>query len=193
MIKIGLTGSIGMGKSTTAKMFRDEGVPTWDADAAVARLYSKNGAAVSKIAALAPTAVDENGVNKTALKALIKQDSQFLKTLEAIVHPLVAQDRDQFLQENSNAEIVLLDIPLLFENDSDRQMDIVVVVSAPADIQKARVLSRGTMDEETFNLILAKQMPDEDKRSKADYVIETISIDQARDQVKVILNDIRTK
>ena len=192
MIKIGLTGSIGMGKSTTAKMFADEGIPVWDADAAVSRLYASDGAATNAIRAIAPEAVDEDGVNKDMLKILIRRNSKFLKGLEAIVHPLVASDRDSFLNKHQSDEIVLLDIPLLFENGSEDQMDIVVVVSAPVDVQRHRVMSRGSMDEDTFNLILSKQMPDAEKRKRAAYVIETTSIEHAREQVQNILRQIRS-
>ena len=191
MIKIGLTGSIGMGKSTTAKMFADEGIPVWDADAAVARLYSINGAGTEAIKQVAPEAIGMAGVDRVHLKALIKRDPAFLATLENIIHPLVSDDRNQFLTENTTAEFVLFDIPLLFENGTNSQMDKVVVVSAPADLQKQRVLSRGTMDEDTFNIILSKQMPDKVKRERADFVIETTSIEHARKQVQNILNDLR--
>ena len=191
MKKIGLTGSIGMGKSTTAKMFADEGVPVWDADAAVGRLYAKGGAGTRALGAIVPAAIGKNGVDKSKLKALIKQDSSLLSKIEEIVHPLVAKDRDEFLANNSDAELVLLDIPLLFENGTESQMDYVVVVSVDPETQKNRVLERGTMDEDTFNLIRAKQMPDAEKRHRANYVIETTTIEYARQQVQDILRGIK--
>lgn len=193
MIKIGLTGSIGMGKSTTAQMFADEGIPVWDADAAVARLYSKGGLGCDAILEFAPEAVSDDGVSREALKGLIKHNSGLLEQLEAVIHPLVARDREHFFDKHQTEEIVLLDIPLLFENGSEQQMDVVVVVSTSADIQKQRVLARGTMDEATFELILSKQLPDADKRKRADHVIETTSIEYAREQVQNILQDIRSR
>jgi dephospho-CoA kinase len=174
-------------------MFSDEGIPVWDADAAVGRLYAKDGAGTAEIRQIAPQAVTDRGVDKTVLKALIKQDSRFLKKLEAIIHPLVAKDREEFFQDNKSAEIVLLDIPLLFENGTEDHMDVVIVVSTTADVQKQRVLSRGTMDEDTFNLILSKQMPDAQKRQRADHVIQTTSIENARKQVQKILHYIRSQ
>ena len=190
---IGLTGSIGMGKSTTAKMFADEGIPIWDADAAVTRLYVKNGEGARALAAVAPEAVGENGVDKSKLKTLIKQNSSLLPRIEKIIHPLVAKDRDDFLAEHSDTEIVLLDIPLLFENGTDSRMDYVVVVSVNSETQRTRVLERGTMDEDTFNMIRSKQMPDAEKRQRADFVIETTTIEHARQQVQNILEEIRGK
>ena len=188
---IGLTGSIGMGKSTTAKMFSDEGVPTWDADAAVARLYAKGGLGSLEVAKIAPSAIDENGVNRNALKALIQQKPTLLEDIEAVIHPLVAEDRKSFLVAQSDQTFVLLDIPLLFENGAETQMDFVVVVTAPAEIQKQRVMDRGTMDETTFKMILCKQMPDHEKRQRADFIIETTSIELARHQVQNVLKQIR--
>jgi dephospho-CoA kinase len=193
MIKIGLTGSIGMGKSTTAQMFSEEGIPVWDADAAVIRLYSRDGSGTKEIAKIAPNAVGEAGVNRAELKALIKRNPEFLEDLEAIVHPLVAKDREQFFAANMDAKAILLDIPLLFENGTEDQMDVVVVVSTSAEAQKERVMARGTMDEDTFSLILSKQMPDAEKRKRADYVIETTSIEHARKQVQNILTEIRSR
>lgn len=189
---IGLTGSIGMGKSTTAGLFAEEGVPIWDADDAVHRLYAPGGAAVDPMRALNPEVIVEGGVSRDALKAWIATDLTALKQIEGIVHPLVAEDRRAFLA-GTDAEIVLLDIPLLFENTASPNVDAVVVVSAPADVQRARVMARGTMDEATFEMILGKQVPDADKRARADYVIETTSVDAARAQVQAVLTEIRGK
>ncbi len=190
--KIGLTGSIGMGKSTTAGLFADLGVPVWDADAAVHRLYARGGAAVAPIAALRPGAVVDGAVDRAALKRWIDEDRDALSRIEDIVHPLVAADRAAFL-ERTEADVVLLDIPLLFEAGRQGDMDAVVVVSAPPEVQRARVLERGTMTETQFETILAKQVPDSEKRARADYVIQSTSLEAARAAVQDCLRDIRRK
>lgn len=188
---VGLTGSIGMGKSTTAKMFSDLDIPVWDADAAVNRLYLRNGAGAGAIAKLVPEAVDVNGVDRTVLKTLIQQDSTLLGKIENLIHPLVALDRQEFLDSHKTSEIVLLDIPLLFEKGSEDLFDKIVVVSVSAHLQRERVLARGTMNETTFEMILSKQLADEDKRARADYIIETTTIEHARRQVHSIVSDLR--
>ncbi|GAW36344.1 dephospho-CoA kinase [Roseovarius sp. A-2] len=188
--RLGLTGSIGMGKSTTARMFADFGCPVWDADAAVHRLYAQRGAAVAPIARVFPEAVHEGAVCREALKHIIRQDPNALQRIEAIVHPLVACDRKAFLDAQS-APITVLDIPLLFETDAERYLDATVVVTATPEEQRARVLARGTLDAGQFKAILEKQMPDDEKRARADYVIRTDSMDHAREQVRAVIDDIR--
>lgn len=189
---IGLTGSIGMGKSTTAQMFADEGVPVWDADAAVHRIYAPEGAAVAPVRALCPEAIIDGGVDRDALKTWIASDDKALKKLEEVVHPLVASDRKRFLAD-TRSPIVVLDIPLLFETGANRHVDLVVVVSAPSDVQRDRVLSRGSMTDAQFKTILAKQLPDAEKRSRADAVIPTETMDGARHAVKQVLADVKER
>lgn len=189
---LGLTGSIGMGKSTTAQMFADEGCAVWDADAAVHRLYSKGGLAVDVMGQAFPSAIIDGAVSRDALKAIISKDASALKTIEAIVHPLVAQDRSIFISETNKA-VLVFDIPLLFETGGDAAMDAVACVSVDEDTQRHRVLARGTMTEAQFEQIRAKQMPIEEKRKRSDYVIETDTLDHARAQVRAIVADIRSK
>ena len=189
---LGLTGSIGMGKSTTAQMFADEGLPVWDADATVHRLYQPGQPAALAIGQVFPTAIDPDGsVNRATLRALIEADKTVLDRLNAAVHPLVAADRAAFIANNQTAEIVLLDVPLLFEIGLDKACNAVAVVSAPADIQRERVLSRGQMTEAEFQTILARQLPDAEKRARATYIIPTTSLEAARQAVKDVLADIR--
>ena len=190
MIVVGLTGSIGMGKSATAAVFADLGVPVWDADAAVHRLYRPGGAGVEPIRALAPDAATAQGVDRAALRAAILADPTLLARIEAAIHPLVAADRDAFLAQAraGGAALAVCDIPLLFETGADAWLDKVVVVSAPTEIQRARVLRRPGMTEETLDAILARQLPDAEKRARADYVVDTGGPkDHARAQVAAIL------
>lgn len=192
MFILGLTGSIGMGKTATAKMFADEGVPVQDADAAVHALYE--GKATAPIEAAFPGTTANGKVDRVKLGAMVIGKPEAMARLEKIVHPLVAQERDEFLSgaEKSGADVVILDIPLLFETGSDRNCDAVVVVSAPAEMQRERVLARPGMTEERFGAILAKQMPDADKRSRADFIVDTSrGFDAARDQVREILAQVR--
>ena len=189
---IGLTGSIGMGKSTTARLFQDAGCAVWDADAAVHRLYAKDGAAVAPMASAFPEAVTDGAVSRDALKTIIGRDPTALRQIEAIVHPLVAKDRARFIAE-AQAEIIVLDIPLLFETGGDARMDATVCVSVDAETQRRRVMERGTMTKDQFAAILAKQMPDADKRARADYVIITDTPDHAAAQVRDVLADIRKR
>lgn len=194
MIILGLTGSIGMGKSTTAAMFAEAGVPVWDADAAVHRLYAAGGAGSRALAALVPHAVSEAGTDRAALRAAIVADPDLLAQIEAAIHPLVAEDRNAFLAgaRADGAKLVLCDIPLLFETGADKWLDRVAVVTAPAEVQRARVLARPGMTAEAFAAILAKQLPDAEKRERADFVIETgQGSEPARRQVAGIVARLR--
>ncbi len=189
---LGLTGSIGMGKSTTAKMFAEEGLPVWDADAAVYRLYSRGGAAVEPIRAAFPDAISDDAVSRDRLKQIIAADSGALSRIEAIVHPLVAADRADFVA-GADSDIVVLDVPLLFETGGDAAMDSIATVSVPADIQRDRVLARPGMTEEMFRRILARQVPDAEKRARSDFVIDTLTMDGARAAVRRIVRTIRER
>lgn len=189
---LGLTGSIGMGKSTTAQLFADQGCAVWDADAAVHRLYGKGGAAVGPMQAAFPGAVEDGEVSRAALKLIIGRDPTALKRIEAIVHPLVAQDRAAF-RDKAQSDILVFDIPLLFETGGNAEMDAVACVTVDEQTQKERVLGRGTMTVEQFRHILQKQMPIEEKIARADYVIETDTLEHAKAQVAEILADIRSK
>ena len=190
--KLGLTGSIGMGKSTTAQIFADLGCAVWDADAAVHRIYGKGGAAVAPIAVAFPDAIQDGAVSREALKRLITVDATVLKQIEAIVHPLVGADRARFIAE-TDAEVLVFDIPLLFETGGDREMDATATVFTDTETQKQRVMARGTMSEAQFEAIRAKQMPIAEKRARADYEIETDTLDHARIQVQQVLSDIRAR
>lgn len=187
---LGLTGGIGMGKTTTAAMFAAQGVPVWDADAAVHRLYAPGGAAVPGVGALFPSAVTAAGIDRKLLSQLLAAAPRRLAELEAVVHPLVADDRAAFVAAHADAPVVLLDIPLLFETGAEAQMDGVAVVSAPAEVQRARVLSRPGMTPETLDLILSRQMPEADKRARATWIIPTDSLQAAQAAVAGILADI---
>ncbi|MCZ0811281.1 MAG: dephospho-CoA kinase [Pseudomonadota bacterium] len=189
---LGLTGSIGMGKSTTAQMFADEGCAIWDADAAVHRLYAEGGAAVEPMGAAFPEAIEGGAVSRDRLKAVIARDSDALQRIEAIVHPLVAADRAAFI-EKAGADIVVLDIPLLYETGADAGMDAVACVTIAPEIQRQRVLDRGTMSAQAFEDIRARQMPNAEKCRRADYVIETDTLENARRQVQDVVRDIRDR
>ncbi|MDX7953534.1 dephospho-CoA kinase [Lichenihabitans sp. Uapishka_5] len=185
---IGLTGSIGMGKSTTAAMFRDAGVPVHDADASVHALY--RGAAVAPVEAAFPGVTEGGAIDRDRLRARVLGDAAALQTLEAIVHPLVAAARDAFLDEAkaSGAPLAVLDIPLLYEVGAERHCDRVAVVTAPEAVQKARVLARPGMTEAMFSAILARQVPDAEKRRRADWIIDTSGgLDAARRVVERIV------
>jgi dephospho-CoA kinase len=173
VIRLGLTGSIGMGKSTVAAMFAAAGIPVFDADAVVHRLQGPEGALVRAIEEHFPGTTGGGGVDRTALAEAVLGDAEMLQRLERLVHPAVAREREAFLAKYRDAPLVVLDIPLLFEKSGWDQVDKVAVVSAPADVQQARVLARPGMSEDRFARILALQIPDAEKRKRADYVIAT--------------------
>ena len=192
MLVLGLTGSIGMGKTTTARFFADEGVPVLDADAVVHQLY--NGEAVAAIEKAFPGTSRDGRIDREELSRRVVGSPEALKQLEAIVHPLVRAAQARFLAdaERSGAPVAVLDVPLLFETGGDRRVDAVVVVSAPADVQRARTLDRAGMTAEKFEALLQKQMPDDEKRRRADFVVDTSqSFDSARAQVRAILASVR--
>jgi dephospho-CoA kinase len=188
MIVLGLTGSIGMGKSTVGEFFAESRVPVYDADAVVHRLYA--GDAAPLIEAAFPGTTKDGDVDRTRLAERVIGDPAALKRLEAIVHPLVRREEERFLAaaETAGAAVAVLNIPLLFETGGDKRCDAVVVVSAPAETQRARVMSRPGMSEEKFAGLLAKQLPDADKRRRADFVVDTSQdFDSTRAQVHAIL------
>jgi len=194
MIILGLTGSIGMGKTTAANMFADNGVPVYSADDAVHQLYS--GRAAPLIEAAFPGTVVDGTVDRTKLSSAVLGKPEALKKLESIIHPLVHEEEAAFLARAraDGADIALIDIPLLFETGGQSRVDKVAVVSAPADIQRERVLSRAGMTEAKFEAILARQMPDVDKRARADFVIDSSGdFDETRAQIKAIISELRGK
>jgi dephospho-CoA kinase len=188
MITIGLTGSIGMGKSTVAGMFADQGVPVFDADATVHALQGPGGALVEAIESAFPDTTGAEGVNRTALREAVFGDEAAFARLEALVHPAVARARDAFLKANADAPLVVLDVPLLFEAGGWAAVDRIVVVSSPPEIQRARVLGRPGMSVERFESILARQLSDAEKRARADFVISTDGpLEETRMQVRAVL------
>jgi dephospho-CoA kinase len=188
MIVLGLTGSIGMGKSTVAAMFAEEGVPVFDADAAVHRLQGREGALVDEIEAHFPGTTGPSGVNRGALAETVLGEPEALQRLEALVHPAVAREREAFLAANAGAPLAVLDIPLLFEKGGRERVDKVAVVSAPAEVQRERVLVRPGMTAGKFENILARQLPDAEKRARADFVIPTGgSLEETRRAVRRIV------
>lgn len=193
MILLGLTGSIGMGKSTTSRMFADEGALVWDADAAVHRLYARGGAAVEPLGEAFPGVVVDGAVDRTRLAERLGRDEDAFKRLEAIVHPLAAQDRadDLAAARARGVRLAVLDIPLLFETGGDAFVDAVVVVTADPEVQAARVLDRPGMTRDRFEAILARQTPDAEKRRRADFLVDTgRGLDAARDQVREIVGTV---
>ena len=188
MLKLGLTGSIGMGKSTVAKMFADEGIPVFDADAEVHKLQGVAGRVVAAIEARFPGTTGDTGVNRTALAEAVLGDDAAMKALEAIVHPAVGEERAAFLARHADAPLVVFDVPLLFETGGQRGVDKVAVVSAAPDVQRARTLERPGMSEAKFDAILARQVPDAEKRARADFVIPTdVPLDETRGHVRRVI------
>jgi dephospho-CoA kinase len=196
MITVGLTGSIGMGKSTTAAMFAAAGALVYDADAEVANLYVKGGAAVEPLEAAFPGVVKDGAVDREALRQRVLGNPEAIKTLNSVVHPLLGAGRAAFFKqaEESGADVIVLDIPLLFETGGEARVDAVVVVSANAEMQRERVLARpGWSDGKRLDAILAQQTPDAEKRARADFVIDTSQgLDTARDQVAEVMKALRT-
>lgn len=190
--RLGLTGSIGMGKSTTAAMFAEAGCAVWDADAAVHRLYAQGGAAVAPMAAAFPAAIEEGAVSRNRLKEIIAADASALTRIEKIVHPLLAEDRAAFAA-NAEAEILVYDIPLMFETGGEKRMDAVACVSVSPELQQKRVMDRGTMSLAQFEAIRAKQMPNDEKCARSDYVIITDTLEHARAQVEDIVTDVKRR
>ena len=189
MIRLGLTGSIGMGKSTVARMFADEGVPVFDADAVVHRLQGPEGALVAEIERRFPGTTGPEGVDRGALAERVLGEREALQNLEALIHPAVASERKAFLAAHADASLVVLDIPLLFEAGGWREVDRIAVVSAPAEVQRERVLARPGMTGDKLDRILARQIPDADKRARADFVIDTGGpLDETRRAVRRIVH-----
>ena len=194
MLLLGLTGSIGMGKSTTADMFRAEGAPVYDSDRLVHDIY--NGPAAVEIERAFPGATVGGAVDRNQLASLVLGDAEAMKRLEAIVHPLVWEGRRRFLEEQARrgVKIAVLDIPLLFETGADKDVDAIVVVTAPKSLQRARVLARANMTEEKFKSILARQTPDEEKRRRADFIVHTdAGLEAARGEVRAILKTLQAR
>ena len=195
MIVAGLTGSIAMGKSETARMFAARGIPVFDSDAVVHELYAPGGAAVEPLRALAPEAVIAGGVDRGRLATLVQADPQLLGKIEAVVHPLVRSRQKSFLATSAqNSDLAVLDIPLLFETGRQHEVDVVIVVSADPLLQRTRALARPGMTPEKLDFIHTRQVPDSEKRSRADYVIDTsVSLAETAREVDRVIAQIRTK
>lgn len=188
---LGLTGSIGMGKSTVAAMFAGEGVPVFDADAAVRAMQGPGGKLIPQIEAAFPGSTDESGVRREHLGEQVFKDAAALARLEGIIHPAVAAERQAFLLEHAGAPMVLFDIPLLFEKGGADRVDRIIVVSAPPEVQRARVLARNGMTPEKFAQILALQMPDAQKRERADHIIDTgTSLAETEESVRRLIAEL---
>lgn len=189
---LGLTGSIGMGKTTTANMFRDAEIAVWDADAAVHELYTTDTDTIEKIYDLAPAAVGAEGVNRQALGNILQADRDLFPKLEAIVHPAIREHRAAFIEacKKTNQTIAVLDIPLLYETNAQDWLDGVLVVTIDSETQSNRVMARKGMNKESFEMILSRQMPDAEKRKKADFVIETKSLDHVKKEVDKLIKQI---
>lgn len=191
---IGLTGSIGMGKSTTAAMFREAGIPVYDADAAVHRAYDAGGIAVEPVGAAFPGVVKDGRVDREALRQAVLGKPEELRKLNGIVHPLIGRERAQVFEQATaaGADMIIMDVPLIYETGGEKGMDAVIVVSAPAEMQRERVLAREGMTPERLDAILAQQVPDAEKRRRADYVVDTgRGLEAAREQVTAIIADLR--
>ncbi len=196
MIIAGLTGSIGMGKTTAAAMFKDAGAAVFDADAAVHALYAKGGAAVPIVRAGLPEAITGGAVDRAKVSAIIREDPLQLTVLESFVHPLVDAMRQDALKaaRAQGKKVFIFDMPILFETGGEKDVDVVIVVTAPADVQRARVLARPGMTEEKLAFILSKQMPDAQKRKRADYVINSgKGLDYAREQVQTVMKELESR
>ena len=193
MIKIGLTGSIGMGKTETGKIFSELGFPIYNADDVVHKLYEPGQKGAEKIKEVFPDSINSDGsVNRESLSAEVLGNVEKIRVLESVIHPLVGEDREIFFEENVDSPAVVLDIPLLFETGGEKFVDIVVVVDAPADIQEERVLSRPNMTKDKLEKIIAEQIPNDIKKEKADFVVDTsVSIEDAKLQVIKILKKIK--
>lgn len=181
--RLGLTGSIGAGKTTTAHMFRDLRVPVWDADATVHTLYARGGPAEGPVGALVPDAVAPSGLDRAILRAAVTEDPELLPKIERIVHPLVAADRMAFTRVHPDAPLLVFDIPLLFETGGDKAVDAVLVVTTDPETRKARAMARPGMTDAVYENLSARQMPDAEKRARADHVIETRTLDRTRADV----------
>lgn len=196
MIKLGLTGSIGMGKSTTASMFSARGVPVYDADAAVHQVYAPGGAAVKAVSEAFPDVLNaQGGIDRSKLRERVVGDSEAMKRLEQIIHPIVSGLQVSFLENaaSQGAEIIVLDVPLLYETGGDKRVDYVVVVTAPEDVQRERVLARGQLTAAQLGEILTRQLPDKEKRQRADFVIDTsLGLEYAEAQVDAVLRTLRS-
>ena len=193
MIKIGLTGSIGMGKTETGKIFSELGFPVYNADDAVHKLYGPGQKGSEKIKEIFPNSINPDGsVNREILSAEVLGDVDKIRVLESIIHPLVGEDREIFFTKNADSPAIILDIPLLFETGGEKFVDLVIVVDAPQDIQEERVLSRPNMTKEKFEKIIAEQIPNDVKKKKADFIVDTsISIEDAKIQVENIIRKIK--
>ena len=194
MIKIGLTGSIGMGKTETGKIFSELGFPIYNADDVVHKLYKSGQKGAEKIKEVFPNSINPDGsVNRESLSAEVLGDAEKIRVLESIIHPLVGQDRDIFFKKNADSPAVVLDIPLLFETGGEKFVDIIIVVDSPVDIQEERVLSRPNMTKEKLVKIIAEQIPNDIKKEKADFVVDTsVSIKDAKLQVEKIIKKIKS-
>lgn len=194
MIKVGLTGSIGMGKSTVADMFKNFGCPVFDADKAVHGLYEKGGAGIEIIKSFYPAAVVNSAVDREILRSFIAENPDKIRELETLIHPLVKKLRDDFLKTNQNKELLVFDIPLLFETGLNKNMDITVVVSAPYHVQHKRVMSREGMTEKIFSGLLAKQISNDEKKTMADIIIKTDeSLNITKSKVKEFISSLGVK